>query len=216
MSTEEPNPTEEPGGDPAPNQDPPESQTHPWGDDFEPEKAWKLIQNLRSEKKELSKREVLTDDARTKLAEYDAIMAATKTDLERMEDALAVEKARAEALRATAVTSKVEAIAAKTFADPSDAVAFLDPKKYVSDKGEIDTDSIAADLADLLGRKPHLGRTEIGEPKPYPGQGASASGAPKGQWTRADLEKASSEKRYQDIEKARTEGKLDSLMGAKK
>lgn len=191
-------------------------EQHPWGEDFEPEKAWKLVQNLREDNKKLSKREVLTDDARTKLSEYDALVAASKTDIERMTDALAVEKARAEALRTTAVASKVEALAAKKFADPSDAIAFLDPTKYVSDSGSIDADAISADLADLLGRKPHLGRTEVGEPKPFPGQGASASGAPKGQWTEADLDKASAEKRYADIEKARVEGRLDSLMGAKK
>ena len=211
MSTEpnEPIEPQEPTDpqDPAP-QDP---EPHPWGEDFEPEKAWKLIQNLRAEKKE-----VLTDEARAQLAEYDAIVSASKSDLERIEDELKVERARADALRSTAVESRIEALAAKKFSDPSDAVAFLNSKKYVSDSGEIDTDAIAADLADLLERKPHLGRTEPGEPKPYPGQGASAAGAPKGQWTRADLDKASAEKRYADIEKARVEGRLDTLMGAKK
>lgn len=58
------------------------------------------------------------------------------------------------------VRSTIRALAAKDFADPSDAVLNLSPDDYeVDDSGELDEKRIKADLADLLKRKPHLGNT---------------------------------------------------------
>src|SRR5690606_24279189 len=65
---------------------------------------------------------------------------------------------RVQALTERAVRAEVRAVAAADFADPADAVAFLDLSAYVDDDGEIDSDRIKADLADLLERKPHLAK----------------------------------------------------------
>lgn len=61
---------------------------------------------------------------------------------------------------ARAVSAEVRAQAVGQFADASDAVDALmrDPSKYLDSDGDINTDLIEADLADLLDRKPHWGK----------------------------------------------------------
>lgn len=194
------------------------SPTPPWGDEFDAEKAWNLVQNLRSDNKKLSGREVLSADAKQKLAEYDKLVEASKSDLERLQDSVSAEKARADRLLTSAVASKVEAQAASLFADPSDAAAFLNLDEYAKPDGTVDSDKIKADLADLLTRKPHLGRTEEArEPKPYSGQGASSSGpVGKPQLTLEEVRTLSAAGKHEQIEEARKAGQLDAILGATK
>lgn len=155
----------------------PETETPPWGDDFDPEKAWSLIQNLRSDKEKLQKRPTLSDADRQKLTEYDLFVEASKSDLEKAQEAAQQNATRAQALLDRAVKAEVKGLAANTFADPEDAHVFLDLSKYADGDGDIDTAAIQADLTDLLGRKPHLGKSpESRVPAPNPAQGSSASG----------------------------------------
>lgn len=88
---------------------------------------------------------------------------AQKTEAERLQARLEEREKEIGALRQRAVKSEVRALAAGSFADPTDPEALLDLSSYVTDGGDIDTDAIKADLADLLTRKPHLGK-----PKPEP------------------------------------------------
>ena len=46
--------------------------TPPWGsdDEFDPQKAWNLIQGLKADKEKLSARPVLTDEMQAELAEW--------------------------------------------------------------------------------------------------------------------------------------------------
>jgi hypothetical protein len=156
-------------------------QQPPWGDDFDAEKAWKLVQNLRSDKEKLASRPTLDDDAARKLAEYDRLEQASKTDLERKTEEL--NRWQTEALRwqKDAVSARVEALAATDFADPSDAIHSLDPAKYLGAGGEIDTNAIKTDLAALLDAKPHYRRvTEPAGPRtpaPNPAQGRAGGPA---------------------------------------
>lgn len=154
----------------------PETETPPWGDDFDPEKAWSLIQNLRSDKEKLQKRPTLTDDQRQKLTEYERLAEASKSELEKAQEAANQNATRAQALLDRAVKAEVKALASG-FADPEDAHVFLDLNKYADSDGEIDTAAIQADLTDLLGRKPHLGKLpESRVPAPNPAQGSSSAG----------------------------------------
>lgn len=113
-----------------------------------------------------------------------------------------LEKAQAQAERsaemaakavARSVQSEIKVSASGQFADPSDATDVLmkDPSKYVDASGEIDTDAIEADLADLLERKPHWAKPapaaapvvegepqKPGKPKPKPDPGQGSRGAP--------------------------------------
>lgn len=153
----------------------PEATTPPWGDDFDAEKAWSLIQNLRSDKEKLQKRPAMSDEERQKIAEYDRLAEASKSDLERAQEAAKTSEAKAQALLDRAVKAEVRAHA-QGFADPDDAAAFLDLAKYAG-SGEIDTEAIKADLADLLTRKPHLGKSpERRNPNPDPSQASGGGG----------------------------------------
>jgi len=83
---------------------------------------------------------------------------------------------RASKLLNRAVSAEVKA-AASGFADPEDAAAFLDLSKYATPDGDVDTEALKSDLADLLVRKPHLGKTPGSRlPAPNPAQGSSGAG----------------------------------------
>lgn len=154
--------------------------TPPWGDpeSFDPEKAWNLIQGLRADKAKLSERPVLDDDARAKLTEYDRLVEASKTDLERAQEAAQQNEQRATRAEQRAVKSEISRLA-DAFADPSDALDSLDPSDYVTDDGDVDTEAIKADLAELLERKPHWGKpAERSGMRPNPAQGRSNTPAP--------------------------------------
>lgn len=188
----------------------------PWGsnEEFNPQKAWDLIQGLRSDKERLSKREALTDEHKSKLAEYDRLAEASKTELQKAQEAAQSNAQRAQALLDRAVQAEIKALA-NQFADPEDAHVFLDVKKYAGKDGDIDTAAIQADLADLLTRKPHLGKSpESRTPAPNPAQGSSGGGASgPSQLSEADVQRMYAAKDYAGIEKARQEGRLSNLLG---
>lgn len=115
--------------------------------------------------------------AEPKLSEYDKLLEDNRSDLERAQVAAQSATERASQYQTRAVQAEVKALASTGFADPEDAAAFLDTGAYISDAGEIDTSKIAADLAALLERKPHLGKTETRRlPAPNQAQGANAFG----------------------------------------
>jgi hypothetical protein len=151
----------------------------PWGDDFDAEKAWNLVQNLRADKEKLASRPVLDDDSKRKLAEYERLEQASKSELERKTEEVTRWQSEAEKWRTASVASTIQALAATDFADPTDAVNALDPSKYLDAGGQVDSEAIKKDLAGLLERKPHYKRN--GEPPaprvpaPTRAQGAGTS-----------------------------------------
>lgn len=164
---------------------PPAETTPPWGADFDAEKAWKLVQNLRDENKGLKARPVLDDASKAKLAEFDKIQAANQTDLEKAQAETERLKAEAETWRTATVATTVRALAATEFADPDDAVRNLDPSKYLGADGTIGEDAIKSDLAALLESKPHYRRADgqspaprVPAPNPHQGSGVNGKAAP--------------------------------------
>jgi hypothetical protein len=117
-------------------------------------------------------------------------------------------EARAEVLKDRAL-DKVEAKAAKLFADPEDARALLASRvdDFVDD-GQVDVDAINEALTDLLSKKPHLAAATA---KRF--QGGADGGARKGsqvaQLTEQDIKRMTP----QQIEKARLSGQLNHLLG---
>lgn len=163
----------------------PEPQTPPWGEDenFDPERAWKLIQDLRADKEKLTARPALTDEQQQQLAEYKKLVEASKTDQERQAEELSRWQTDAQKWRGEAVAARVQALAAIDFTDPSDAVAAVDPNSYIDAGGQIDEAAIQRDLAAVLERKPHWRRTSDGipaprVPAPNPAQGAGGGSTP--------------------------------------
>jgi ATPase subunit of ABC transporter with duplicated ATPase domains len=175
----DPEPALEPEGDPAdPEPDPDPEGADKLGDAGK--KALEAMKAQRAEAKRLAAAEKKrADDLARKVQEFED---RDKSDLDKA--TAKAERLEAAAKAATARAAKAEVrAAAGEFADPEDAVAFLDLAKYTSDDGEIDTEAISADLADLLERKPHL-RRQAAEPqkkpapKPDPSQGARPAEPP--------------------------------------
>jgi hypothetical protein len=134
-------------------------------------------------------------------------------DLEALREQLRSE-ARAESLR-DRVLDKIEARAAGKFKDPEDALLRLGKNvdDYIDD-GKIDLDAIDEALEELLRKRPDFGVTQ-GEPKRFKGSG---DGGPKGnagkpQLTEADVKRLSKEGKHAEIEQARIEGRLNTLLG---
>jgi hypothetical protein len=105
-------------------------------------------------------------DAEPKLAEWQQLRDASKSAEDRAAEEVARLREETAHWRARAVLSRVEALAAADFTDPTDALNALDPDDYLSAEGEIDEKSLRADLADLLERKPHWRRAGAGDPAP--------------------------------------------------
>ena len=154
-------------------------------------------------------------DAEPKAAEYDRLAEASKTAEERAQGLATAAEERASKLLNRAVSAEVKA-AASGFADPDDAAAFLDLTKYATPDGDVDTEALKTDLADLLVRKPHLGKTPGSRlPAPNPAQGSSGSGsAAVSQLSKADVSRLYADKKYAEIETARSEGRLATLLSS--
>lgn len=123
-------------------------------------------------------------------------------------------KAEAQAeLMQSRVLDKIEAKAARLFADPDDAAALLlkdhDVDEFLDD-GKIDVEAIQDALDGLLSKKPYLA-AQGGKRFQGSADGGTRKETRPSQLTRADLAQMSPEA----IEKARVEGRLDDLMSGK-
>lgn len=154
----------------------------PWGSDenFDAEKAKRLITNLRGENTKLKNREVLTDEHKNALAELERIRQANQSDLEKAQAETQRWQTDAETWRKAAVGSKIQALAAESFADPTDAISALADKNFLDAGGQIDENAIKTELAGVLQAKPHWAKPVDSTPRPpapNPAQGAPG-GAP--------------------------------------
>jgi multidrug efflux pump subunit AcrA (membrane-fusion protein) len=210
----------EPAPDPADNPADPDPEPDPADDPADPERepepddanalgeaGKKALDRMKAERA-AAKKEAAA--AKKQLAELtrkvEAFEDRDKSELEKASNQ--AERAQKQAAKAVsrAVSSEVKVLAVGQFADPSDAVDVLmrDPSKYVDADGEIDTDAIEADLADLLERKPHWGKPEPAaptpekkpQPKPDPGQGSRGASAKVDFRTASDEEYAAELARY--------------------
>lgn len=105
-------PTQEPTGTP------PTTSTPPWGSDenFDPNRAWTLIENLRAEKEKLAARPALTAEQQQQLTEYQRLVEASQTEQERQANALAAAQRQAEQAQAEAIRYR----AAATYGIPAE------------------------------------------------------------------------------------------------
>lgn len=141
------------------------------------------------------------------------IEAEQMTEAQRAEAAAQAAQERADALLKRAATAEARSLAAD-FADPEDALVFLgDVTRFASESGDIDTDAIRSELADLITRKPHLGKAAQGPKAPpaNPAQGTTdAVPSSKGPTlSRDDISRLSKAGDFAAIEKARAEGRID-------
>lgn len=114
-------------------------------------------------------------DLKKKAAEFDKLSAAQQTELEKAVNAARAETenaVRSEVMR-DRVLDRVEALAAKDFADAEDARLRLASRveEFIAD-GKIDSDAIKAALGTLLTDKPHLAVPSDRRPRGDVDQGA--------------------------------------------
>ncbi|MFK4277958.1 hypothetical protein ACI2LD_17815 [Enterococcus casseliflavus] len=185
-------PPEDPAADPA--KDPADPDPDPAKDPADdPEGAAKLgdegkraLDRMKADrsaaKREAAAEKRRADELAAKVAEFED---RDKSELERA-------TAKAERLEAAAATATARAVKAEVralatgFTDIDDAVVNLQSKMagYADADGNVDTDAIEADLAEVLERKPHLRKAAAAPvdpekpkgPKPDPGQGARPGG----------------------------------------
>lgn len=125
--------------------------------------------------------------------------------------------ARAEGLRERAL-DRLEAKAARTFADPEDARAHLAGRvEEFVDGDRIDTEAITEALEELLAKKPYLGSAEAAmATKRFKdgGDGGARDSrqSPKGQLEHADLKNMTAAQ----IRSAKADGRLNTLLGRSK
>lgn len=136
---------------------------------------------------------------------------AGEPDLQKLRDDAKAE-ARTESLRER-VLDKIEAKAARLFADPEDAVALLGRRidDFIDD-GKLDTDAITEAIADLLKKKPHLAAAAQGGTKRFTGSadGGTRNGSTRpAQLTEQDLKRMTPEQ----IVEAQNKGQCNDLLG---
>lgn len=81
----------------------------PWGADFDQERAWKLVQDLRADKEKLAARPTLTAEQQQQLAEYDRLVELGKSEQQRLQEAATANAQRAAQAEADAIRWKVAA-----------------------------------------------------------------------------------------------------------
>ncbi len=167
-------PPQQPPADP--NQAPPPPAAPQWGSDaeFDPQRAWNLIQNVRGDNEALKQQVAAAEPI---LAEHERQRQASLSDNERLAEQLAGSNTATEAWRTRAVQSKVEAMAAARFVDTETTLALLGDCSRFTDGDEIDTAKISAALDTLATDKPFL-VTQPGPQgfTPNPAQGQSGAG----------------------------------------
>lgn len=157
-------PTDPPATNPDQDQDPVVEpvaavEPPPWGDDFDPQRAWSTIQKQRDEAKELRAKARQADDALTRLKEIED---ADKTELQKLEERVAEFEQREQQWQ----TEKRDTALRLAVAEKAQELGIVSPRLALaalklegadvewSDGGEpTNLDSL---LSDLLEREPGL------------------------------------------------------------
>lgn len=221
---EQPTPTPEPPkNDPAPQPDPkaeppkeqPKKPENPWDD---PDAAKAEIEKLRRENgaARTNAKAQAADEARKELAQQ------IGKALGLVEDETPDPAKLTEMLSASQTEAKKAQIELAVFraagAAGGDPAALLDSSSVLASLDGVNpTDAAAVQEAikAAVENNPRLAATsEPRTPAPNPAQGTSAGGpAAPAQLTQQDVERLYRERKFDEIEKARTEGRLTSLLG---
>jgi chromosome segregation ATPase len=143
---------------------------------FDADRARKAINKKNAENKSLRDRLKELEPLAQKAKELED---AKKSEQERLAEQLAAAQEQAAKAVRSAVAAKVEALAAKKFADPEDPIGELDLASFVDADGVIDTKAIGQALDEVLKRKPHWAApvdTSPRVPKTDRTQGSSGNG----------------------------------------
>jgi hypothetical protein len=154
-------------------------------------------------------------DARRKLEEeMEALKAPAASGTTDQPDAAEIKRQATRDANAKAnariLKSEIKAAAAGKLADPSDALAYLDPKSFeVDDNGDVDAEELADAIDDLLTRKPYLAAKAVSRFQGTGDGGAARKASGPSQLTRQDLKGMSPAA----ISKAKADGRLNKVLG---
>jgi hypothetical protein len=158
----------------APQPEPP-SPPPPWGteEDFDPDRAWSLIQNLRREAAEYKSK------ADPIIAEHEARRREAQSELDRYREDNTTLAQREQSWRSRAVLSEAKALAER-FIDADAAVALIGDLSCYATEDAIDNAQLEARFDQLAADKPHLLKSSQIPPgfTPNRGQGQSGTGHP--------------------------------------
>lgn len=193
---------------PAPDDDPPDAGADALGDAGKQAlDRMKAARNDERAKRQAAERELA--ELRAKAADQGKTPDQAAIDAARRDgEAAALAKANERIIRA-----ELRAAAAGKLQDPGDALRFVELSAFeVGADGSVDVDALADAISDLVKTKPYLAAGAKQEPQSR----GSADGGPRNapgprQLTRDDIRGMSPDA----IEKARTEGQLNNLLGIK-
>lgn len=166
----------------------PKAAVPPWGSDeqFDPQRAWNLIQNVRGDNEQLKQQ---LASAQPILDEHERLRQASLSDNERLTEQLAQSNSRGDTWRTQAVSATVAAMAAGRFVDTETALALIGDVSGFVDGDTIDATKISAALEKLATDKPFLVATPPpGGLTPNRAQGQSGAGPATASQTAAHAE----------------------------
>lgn len=177
---DDPEPTEPPEPSDPPEPKEPDDDPDPEGADKLGDEGKRALDRMKADKaaarKVAAAEKKRADDLAKKVAEFED---RDKSEADKLTSRAEAAEKRAAAATARAVKAEVRALAAGEYADPEDAAAFLDLTQYATD-GDVDTETLQSDLADLLERKPHLRKqSAVAEPEPKKGPKPDPSQGPR-------------------------------------
>ena len=175
-----PDPDDPQGGKPDPDEDPkggkPDNDDDGWDGPFDEDRAKSLIDKLREERRELRrenrelKKTPKTDPAKGGKPDNDDDRPDPDTIRRQVEA-----EVRAEAARDVA-GARLEALAGKVLADPTDASRFIDVDDILDSDGKLDPDLARDELKALLEKRPYLAAEQKPKTDPLKGGGGQGSG----------------------------------------
>ena len=150
-------------------------------------------------------------EAEPKLSEYDRLVEASKTDLERAQATAQKANESLAGYRERLASAELRVALTGVVPDPAAVIEDLNVAKFIGEDGEVNADAVAA----LRGKYAALAPEAKRAPAPNPAQGSSANGASTAsQLTQEDVSRLYRERKYDDIEQARKDGRLTNLYGA--
>lgn len=189
----------------------PDDETDPAGADALGDAGKRALDSMKGKwREERDKRR----DLERRIAELEAPKGENPTDEPDAKQikAQATREANAKA-NARILRSEIKAAAAGKFADPADALAFIDVSKFeVDENGDVDAEEISDAIEELLTRKPHLAATARQRFQGTGDGGAQRNAGGPSQLSRADLKGMTPEQ----INKAKAEGRLNKVLGITK
>lgn len=150
-------------------------KTPPWGspEEFNPEIAWERIQKQSADIAKLKSTARTPEDEQV-ISQWRQLEEASKTELQRAQEAAKSAEERATATLARVATAELKAALTGVVPDPAALIEDLNIGRFINADGEVDQAAIDALRTKYAALTP---ATQAG-PRPNPAQGGSAFGTP--------------------------------------